>query len=110
MIIVVTKTTATAPITVSSISCCVCGREADSRSSPTPTPRLMATASATPMNIGRNEWPFRLRKARHDADDQGGLETLAQSDQERAEEDALHVHSTPVSGREPLTVSKASRT
>ena len=63
MIIVVTKTTATAPITVSSISCCACGREADSRSSPTPTPRLMATASATPMNIGRNEWPFRLRKA-----------------------------------------------
>ena len=63
MTIVVTKTTATAPITVSSISCCTCGREADSRSRPTPTPTLMATASATPTNIGRSEWPFRLRKA-----------------------------------------------
>ncbi len=63
MIIDVTNTTAMALMTVSIISCWTCGRLAANRSRPTPTATLSTTAEATPANIGRIDWPLRLRKA-----------------------------------------------
>ena len=59
-------------------------------SRPTPTATLISTANADPDHhrSGRLAVPFEERA--DDADDERRLQALAQADQERAHEDALH--------------------
>ena len=91
MIIVVTKTTAMAPMTVSSISCCRWGRDGGHDLQPHADRDADGDGQPDADEHRPHGLVVPVQEGADDADDERGFETLAQADEERANENALHV-------------------